>query len=148
MDNSKGAAMIEFALVLPLLAILVFGIIEFGLIIYNKAMITNASREGARVGIVFRVDSNGDYIPPDDPAVNSLIETRINDYLSTYLISFDPAAAKTISTLVTGTSPGGELKVTVTYPYKFLAIPGFSSILGSTIVPTITLSAVTSMRLE
>ncbi len=140
--------MIEFALVLPLLAILVFGIIEFGLIIYNKAMITNASREGARVGIVFRVDSNGDYVSPDDPSVSSLIETRINTYLSTYLISFDPAAAKTISTLVTGTSPGGELRVTVTYPYRFLAIPGLSSILGTTMVPTITLSAVTSMRLE
>jgi hypothetical protein len=43
-----------------------------------------------------------------------------------------------------GTSPGGELKVTVNYPYKFLVIPGFISTIG----PTMSLSAVTSMRLE
>jgi Flp pilus assembly protein TadG len=32
---------------------LLFGIIEFGIILYDKAMITNASREGARAGIVY-----------------------------------------------------------------------------------------------
>ena len=43
----------EFAIIAPLLFIILFGIIEFGILIYNKAMITNASREGARAGIVF-----------------------------------------------------------------------------------------------
>ena len=45
--NQKGAALIEFAIVLPLLLLLVFGAIEFGLLFYNKQVITNASREGA-----------------------------------------------------------------------------------------------------
>ena len=54
--NQKGAAIVEFAIILPLLLLLIFGMIEFSLLMYNKAMITNASREGARRGIVYRVD--------------------------------------------------------------------------------------------
>ena len=50
----KGAAAVEFAIVLPLLLMLLFGIIEFSVILYDKAMITNASREGTRAGIVSR----------------------------------------------------------------------------------------------
>ena len=49
--NQKGVAAIEFAIVLPLFVIIVFGIIEFSLVFYAKAVITNASREGARLGI-------------------------------------------------------------------------------------------------
>jgi len=48
----KGAAAVEFALVLLPLIILVFGAIEFGVLLYNQQVITNASREGARAGIV------------------------------------------------------------------------------------------------
>ena len=52
--DQTGASAVEFAIILPLLVVFVFGIIEFGLIFYNKAMLTNASREAARAGIVFR----------------------------------------------------------------------------------------------
>ena len=52
--EEKGASAVEFAIILPLLVVFLFGIIEFGIIFYDKAMITNASREGARKGIVFR----------------------------------------------------------------------------------------------
>ena len=51
--NNKGASAVEFALVLPILIVLLFGIVEFGLLMYNKAVITNASREGARDGHLF-----------------------------------------------------------------------------------------------
>jgi hypothetical protein len=50
-NNQNGAAMVEFAIVLPLLLILICGVIEFGVMFYDKAVITNASREGARAGI-------------------------------------------------------------------------------------------------
>jgi len=56
--RQSGQALVELALVLPLLLILAFGIVEFGLLMYNKAVITNASREGARVGIVAQDRSN------------------------------------------------------------------------------------------
>ena len=48
--------MVELAIILPILLIVLFGLIEFGFILYDKAVITNASREGARQGIVYRAD--------------------------------------------------------------------------------------------
>ena len=49
-NNQNGAALVEFAIVLPVLLMLIFEMIEFSLLLYDKAMITNASREGARAG--------------------------------------------------------------------------------------------------
>jgi Flp pilus assembly protein TadG len=43
-SNESGAALVEFAIVLPLLLVLIFGMIEFSVMLYDKAMITNASR--------------------------------------------------------------------------------------------------------
>jgi Flp pilus assembly protein TadG len=50
--NNRGQAMLEFALVLPILLLLVFGIIDFGIIFFDNLVITQAAREGARVGVV------------------------------------------------------------------------------------------------
>jgi Flp pilus assembly protein TadG len=47
-----GAAAVEFALVFPLLALLVFGIIQFGISFSGLLALNNASRQGARVGAV------------------------------------------------------------------------------------------------
>ncbi|HLT00965.1 MAG TPA: TadE/TadG family type IV pilus assembly protein, partial [Geminicoccaceae bacterium] len=48
----KGVAAVEFALVVPFLLVVLFGIIDFGFMLYDKAVLTNAAREGARAGIV------------------------------------------------------------------------------------------------
>jgi Flp pilus assembly protein TadG len=50
--NERGAVAAEFALLLPVLLIILFGIIEFGMIMYGREIVTNAAREGARAGIV------------------------------------------------------------------------------------------------
>ena len=50
--NEKGASIVEFALVLPILLALVMGIIEFGWLFNGHIMITGAAREGARQAIV------------------------------------------------------------------------------------------------
>ncbi len=46
--NQRGQALVELALILPVLLLLVFGIIEFGRIYASNLMISNAAREGAR----------------------------------------------------------------------------------------------------
>ena len=52
-DNSvKGAAVVELAVVLPLLLTLVFGIIEFGWVFMVRETLTNSSREGCRVAVL------------------------------------------------------------------------------------------------
>ena len=45
-NSTRGAAAVEFGLLAPLLFVILFGIIEFGAVLYNKAVITNVSREG------------------------------------------------------------------------------------------------------
>lgn len=48
-NHDRGAAAVEFALVLPILLLLVFGIVEFGRLYNIQTSITAAAREGARV---------------------------------------------------------------------------------------------------
>ena len=46
--DERGSAAVEFALVLPLLLMLIFGIIDFGRMLNDKITLTEAAREGAR----------------------------------------------------------------------------------------------------
>jgi len=48
-DRERGAAAVEFALVLPVLLLLVLGMLEFSRVYNAQISITNAAREGARV---------------------------------------------------------------------------------------------------
>ena len=50
--KSRGQSLVEFALVLPLFLLLVFGILDLGLAVFSYNSITNAAREGARLAIV------------------------------------------------------------------------------------------------
>src|ERR1700758_4127008 len=52
--KQAGVAAVEFAIVLPVLLLIIFAIVELGIALYDKAVITNASREGARAGIVLK----------------------------------------------------------------------------------------------
>ena len=50
--GERGQSMVEYALVLPILLLLLLGIMEFGIGVFNYNTIANAAREGARYGIV------------------------------------------------------------------------------------------------
>ena len=134
MKDQRGATAIEFAIVFPLLVLLLFGIIEFSVILYDKAMITNASREGARAGIVSQLVRVSD----------AQIQGIVDNYCRLYLISFK--SGTTPATIVgrTGSTFGDELTVTVTYTYSFLALPQFVTGL----VGPMNLTARTVMKME
>lgn len=145
--NQKGAAAVEFVVVLPLLLMLIFGMIEFGLLIYNKAMITNASREAARAGVVYATNPNDGSL-----ARRSLadLEQIVNYYCAQYLITFGPSPGpQTFAQTSNGSTPqsmasGDRLTVRVIYHYDFLLLPAFiSSLVGGS-----TLEAITTMRAE
>ena len=57
--SEKGQEVVEFALVIPLLFLLLFGIIDFSNIIFSYDTISNATREGARYGIIHPTDTSG-----------------------------------------------------------------------------------------
>ena len=136
--NQKGAALVEFAIVLPLLLVLVFGMIEFSIMFYDKSVITNASREGARAGIVYSYPNR---------ITEGEIEATVGNYVSNKLITFGattPSAEE--MTTVTGqcANAGDVVTVAVTFPYEFLVLPNFIT----TLTGSIDLSAVTIMRCE
>ena len=145
-NNENGASVVEFAVVLPLLLLLLFGIIEFGIILFDQAMLTNASREGARAGIV----------AGDDRLKEPGIQGVVNDYCEGHLITFGSSPAPPTTTAlftdrVTGDEItfeeivfGDNLTVTVEFIYDFLLVPSFIPGLPH----TITLKAVSVMKYE
>ena len=137
LNNKNGAAAVEFALILPLLILVVFGIIEFGLLLYNQQVITNASREGARAGIVVGLDRPGN-------EHETISHNTAFNYCSNHLVTFsDNPSPLSISPPPTSGAAisGDDLTVTITYLYDFL-------ILSNIGIGPITLDAKTIMKLE
>ncbi|MGD9244463.1 MAG: pilus assembly protein [Desulfobacterales bacterium] len=144
-EDQNGATVVEFAIILPLLIVFLFGIIEFGLLLYNKQVITNASREGARAGLVVR-----------DPRLsNQEIKDKVKEYAQSRLVTFGSDTLEDddidILPIDSGggfdpntercTSFGCDLKVGLTYYYDFLFLSNFG--LGP-----ITLEEVSTMKME
>src|SRR5687768_16693946 len=137
MIAKRGSALIEFALVLPIVLLLVFGIIEFSAMFYNKAVITNASREGARYGVIIRSPSY---------ATSTQIIAYTKAYSENKLISFGGSSPTVTVTVTPSASPattGDTLKVGVSFVYTNLVILNLLG-LGS----TKTISAETTMTYE
>ncbi len=127
--DKNGASAVEFAIVLPLLVILAFGIIEFSLALYDKAVITNASREGARAAIVFR------HPTLTAAELTDLVKTTVNNYCGNYLISLGDANSAVTTDPIPGNCsvPGTPVTVNVRYQYKSLVLPNLITDLTGTI---------------
>jgi len=146
MKNQKGAAVVEFAIVLPLLLVILFGIIEFGLIMYNKHIITNASREGARYGIVVKSVHAGETVARRHNKAE--IQTLVKEWIVTRLVTFgsdtledddiDVGACQEkvddctdVTNYIEGNLAtadfGDKLRVHIGYKYDFLLLPNFVS---------------------
>ena len=137
--NDKGTAAVEFALLLPLLLLMLFLMIEFSIAMYDKAVITNASREGARRGILMQ-----------DPRVTvPEITAAVTAYSGTRLISFGAAPAAPTTTVSAACLPppdgtGDLLTVTVSYQYNFFVLPKFLTTLTGPLI----FNGITVMRCE
>lgn len=149
LQSEKGVSAVEFALMLPLLVLLVFGIIEFSVLLFDKAVLTNASREGARSGIVWGWDQVNDvYQPKTDAEIRQVIK----DYANGHLVNLGEGGRVlddgdiVISPVERNSEE--DLTVTVTYPYNFLILPDISNIFGGNFDDTITLIGQTIMRME
>lgn len=138
--TQRGAAAVEFAIVCSLLFLLVFGIIEFGIMLYDKAMLTNASREGARAGIVYAPDR-------DATSVTSLV-TEAVDLYAPNLISFGAPSSISTDIDLEGVEPGQSLTVNLEYGYNFLVFNTLSKLFGAGVGPIVNLTARTVMRME
>ena len=110
--SEKGQAMVEFALILPLLLTLLCGIIDFGWMYYNQITLNNAAREGARYAVIH-------YDPAEEwkDAAESRMITSMAGVSSAVAIVSDPVeqqitasvtATPRILTGITSTSLGKQ----------------------------------------
>ena len=140
-----GAEIVEFAVILPFLLLVMFGIMEFGLVFYDKALITNASREAARSGIAYKC-----------PVLSADEIKAVSDGYNGFLISFGESIPPTVtvsptpptSTTNCGANSGTPLTVTVTYSYQFLVFGNLFSLFVSGFTNPLSLSETTVMNYE
>jgi len=126
--------MVEFVIILPILLMLVFAIIEFGVLFGRWQTLSNAAREGARTAVVFRSGCNSS-------AVEAEVRQRVKDYaapLGIVLADGDIAVSGVCGSSTTSST------VTVTLPYTFKVLPGFAA----SVSPTIDLVGNSVMRNE
>lgn len=70
----RGAAVVEFAVVAPIFFLLVFGMVEYGRMVMVQQILTNASREGARVAVL-------------DGTTTSQVTSTVQTYLQSCSVS-------------------------------------------------------------
>ena len=101
-SNERGQTMTEFAIIAPLLVVLLFGIIQFGIAFNNYVALTDAVRAASRKGAVSRESGN---------ATGACTSAAYN-------AAGDLKASQLSVTCSSTWQPGADLTVTGTYPYS------------------------------
>ena len=100
--NEQGQAVTEFALILPVLALLLFAVIQFGIAFNNYITVTDAVRVGARKAAVSRqaADPTGTTIGQVRSAASDLDQAQLNVSVTTDWVQ------------------GSDVTVQASYPYS------------------------------
>ena len=122
--SERGQSLTEFALALPILALLLFAVIQFGITFNNYVTLVDATRAGARKGAVGRQQSN-----PSSAVVAAVKSSAANLNQSQLGV-----------TVSSTWQPSSDVTVTATYPYHI-------SLLGL-VVKSGNLSSTTTERVE
>lgn len=132
-------------MVFPVLVILIFGIIDFGMGLRSYIALTNATREGARYGVV---GNDAGAFPGDcDGSSNTTIVGRV--CTSANGLNLDNLVDISVS-FPDGVGPGNSLIVTADYTYTYFTPLGnmIDFVSGGAFPETLTLSSSTDMRQE
>jgi Flp pilus assembly protein TadG len=134
-----AAQLVEFALVLPMLLLVVLGIAEFGFIFQRYEVVTNAAREGARMAVL------PGYTTAD-------VDARVRVYVTQGRVPSTSTNPNILVTDVTipvggGRPPINAKRVAVTYTHSYTFLPKIATWFGATYT-TVPLKAVAEMRKE
>ncbi len=146
--SRRGTAAVEFAVVAPLLVLLVFGMVEYGRLVMVQQVLTNASREGARTAIlagsssatvqqlvVDHCEAGGVSIVPSDVQIQSAEG-----------VTLDPAIARVLPVRPAIAVPGVPVRVVVGVDFRDVSWLPVAAFLGDRMDRR--LSAETVMRKE
>ena len=107
--RSRGAAAVEFALILPVLLTVVFGLMEYGWIFYQQFNLASAVRNGLRQGVTVSQTAS--------PDPRTVAQQKATADLGTMGI---PSSAVTVTATYAGASPTKTMTLTASMTYKKL----------------------------
>lgn len=138
--SERGAELIEFALVLPLLLFIVLGIVDFGFLFQRLEVVTNAAREGARIAVL------PSYTTAD-------VDSRVRSYMNAAGVpdAYNNTILSVNTTTPSVTLPSGtsiEVRtVGVTYFHDYLFLGPIAGWFGGSF-GSVPLSGSATMRVE
>jgi Flp pilus assembly protein TadG len=137
--REDGAALLEAALTLPIMLLVCVGILEFGRAYQAWQVVTNASREGARVAVLPGISDES-------------VEARVRTYLQNGALDAAADADVTITntTVSIGGTTASAASVQVDYPFQFMVLGPVAELVvkDSTAGEAFTMRASTIMRNE
>lgn len=153
--REKGNVTLEIAIVLPLLLLITAGIIDLGILFWEKEVLTNASREGARAGARAGIDGKP-RIRPEDTVDTTVEAVRkiVQDYVGKFNLRDDQGAS---IQLVAGTnffyqrdaaSPANIWVELKDIPVKMMLLPNIGKLFSGTFDNIVNLDAKTTMTAE
>lgn len=128
-NGSRGQALVEFALMLPLILLLVGGLTDLGVAFYLSIGVHNAVREGARIAVTMP------QLTANDGTVDAAVTDRVPNVGS--IFSLDSVTNTAPSSLTCDANV--EVQANGTYSFTFLRLVGFT---------TMTISESATMRYE
>ncbi len=132
--RSGGQSLVEFALVVPIFLAVLFGIIDFGWLLYSRVTLINATREGARAAIV--MGDNPTAIDEDLNSTGGPIRAATTGLVNsdlTITVTCLPAATLSACDYTAGggreAATGDSVVVTTSYVYRSF----FARVFGATV---------------
>ena len=144
--RQDGAALIETAFVLPIMLLVCIGILEFGRAYQSWQVVTNASREGARVAVL------PEY--PDASVVNRVKKFLKDGGMPAEIVDSEDTKVLITNTTIAvneaGTVTAPATRVKVQYPFSFMVLQPIAQLVvkDSTAGESFTMAAITTMRNE
>jgi Flp pilus assembly protein TadG len=138
--SERGTALLETAMVLPLVLLVSVSIFEFGRAYQTWQVLTNASREAARIAVL-------------PGTTDSDISARVQAYLAAGQIPQPTTAVVNVDrtrTISIGLGTAPSTRITVSYPFNFIVLNGVARLVvgNSTLGGAFTMSTQAEMRNE
>jgi Flp pilus assembly protein TadG len=109
LKTERGAALLEAAITVPIILLISVGIFEFGRAYQTGQVLTNASREGARLAVI-------------PGSTDAQVRARVNDYLSGGGLSTLANGNIVLNRAVAFTATSTGSRVQVNYPFQFMVL--------------------------
>jgi Flp pilus assembly protein TadG len=142
--NGKGSTIVEFAMVFPLLLLLMFGVMDFGFYFFVQHSLQFATREGVRLALVGRTINDGSGNPLSrEASIVQTIQSKASVAVRSanvlvYIYPVDATFADPSGWLTAAPNaglPGSYMRVKARYTYQFITpligalVPGRSKVI-------------------